>query len=192
MDGDLMGLILSGGKSSRMGFDKSSLNFHGEAQSTFLFRLLQRYCQNVFTSCKAGMKVDADLNPLFDKLETESPINGILTAFQMNNTSAWLTVPVDMPYIDERTLSLLILHRDRSAPATCFFDSDGKMPEPLIAIWEPSSFEPLQKSFLQGNISPRKFLVDAGAKVVKHPRPDFNINVNDPEELRRVLKKLRS
>jgi molybdenum cofactor guanylyltransferase len=186
MRSEIFGLILSGGKSSRMGFDKSTVDYHGIPQSEYLFNLLNQFCGKVYTSCKKGSSIPSTLNPLYDSLPVESPINGILTAFAQHKTTAWLTVPVDMPFIDSKTIALLIEHRDVSAAATCFYDSEGKLPEPLITIWEPSSFPELRKSYTDGNISPRKFLMASKVKMIRHPDSNFNSNVNSQEELTRI------
>ena len=107
---------------------------------------------------KALSRFPAHLNPLPDQFDFESPLNGILTAFAHDSIAAWLTVPVDMPLIDVEIIAYLLKKRDTNKVATCFFDSDGKNPEPLITIWEPRAY-PLLLSFQKsGKISPRDFL----------------------------------
>src|SRR5688572_8249962 len=98
------GLILSGGKSLRMGQDKGQIAFHGKPQREYLFDLLSTCCNHVFTSCKRTQDIAAKLNPLADLFEMDSPLNGILTAFRHTPSVAWLSVPVDMPMIDQAVL----------------------------------------------------------------------------------------
>jgi len=40
----LQGLVLAGGRSSRMGRDKAALDFHGEPQVHWAYRLLGPHC----------------------------------------------------------------------------------------------------------------------------------------------------
>ncbi|MFZ6009414.1 MAG: NTP transferase domain-containing protein, partial [Bacteroidota bacterium] len=65
------GLVLAGGSSSGMGMgiDKRLINFHGVPQGEYLFNLLQKYCDQVFTSCNTHQQVSRCFNPLQDSFE---------------------------------------------------------------------------------------------------------------------------
>jgi len=184
----LNGLILAGGKSLRMGFDKSLIEYHGKPQRAFLQDLLSKYCHKVYTSCKTTDAVPISCNPLPDAFNVNSPLNGILSAFQFNNTVAWLTVPVDMPMIDENVIQYLIHHRDSAKIATCFFDSDGKNPEPLFTIWEPNAFDQLLSFYRSGKTSPRDFLKQSTVNIIHVPDVRFLININNKEEWEKFRK----
>ncbi|WP_276369278.1 molybdenum cofactor guanylyltransferase [Chryseolinea sp. H1M3-3] len=179
----LNGLILAGGKSLRMGQDKSLIEYHNVSQREYLFAVLKNFCAAVFTSCKITQTVPARFNPLPDKFDFESPLNGILTAFAHDSIAAWLTVPVDMPLIDVEVISYLISRRDTSKVATCFYDSDGKNPEPLIAIWEPRAHSLLSNFYKEGKISPRDFLKQYNTHIIQIPDRNALANINSPEEL---------
>ena len=179
----LNGLILAGGKSLRMGHDKSLIEYHSISQREYLFAVLKNFCASVFTSCKTSQAIPASLNPLPDKFDFESPLNGILTAFAHDSIAAWLTVPVDMPLIDVEIISYLLSKRHVDKVATCFYDSDGKNPEPLITIWEPSAHPLLVKYHQQGKISPRDFLKQHDSHIIEIPDRNALANINSPEEL---------
>ncbi len=49
----LYGLILAGGKSVRMGSDKSVINWHGKEQRYYMADILAGFCKEVFISCRA-------------------------------------------------------------------------------------------------------------------------------------------
>ena len=145
--------------------------------------MLKNFCASVFTSCKSTQSIPAHLNPLPDQFDFESPLNGILTAFAHDSIAAWLTVPVDMPLIDVEIIAYLLKKRDINKVATCFFDSDGKNPEPLITIWEPRAY-PLLLSFQKsGKISPRDFLKHEDTHIIEIPDRNALANINSPEEL---------
>src|SRR6187402_3556555 len=103
----LFGLILAGGKSARMGFDKGLIDYHGKPQRDYLRDLLGEYCDQVFTSCKKTNDLPLSCNPITDAFQIDSPLNGILSAFQFNKTVSWLTVPVDMPMVDGAIIQYL-------------------------------------------------------------------------------------
>ena len=183
MTSKINGLILAGGRSRRMGRDKSLITFHNKPQREYLFDLLNTLCDKVYTSCKKGDEVPFSLNPLPDEFEIESPLNGILSAFNQNLETAWLTIPVDMPAVNLETLNYLISNRSINHIATCFFDSEGKNPEPLLTLWEPQSASLLKQFYEAGNISPRDFLKQSNANIL--PVPDKRVlrNINSPDEL---------
>lgn len=178
----LNGLILSGGRSSRMGSDKGLLQYHGMPQREFLFRLLTPYCNKVFVSCKSIDDVPSHLNPLPDFYEIESPLNGILTAFQTYPDCVWLVVAIDMPFIDSVSIDYLLQQRKSKKVATCFYDSDGQWPEPLFSVWEPEANPLVADFYKSGNISPRDFLRQHDVNII--PAPDRKIlrNINTPED----------
>jgi molybdenum cofactor guanylyltransferase len=181
------GLILAGGESSRMGSDKSLVHFHGKPQREFLNELLLKFCKKVFLSCKPRTTYPDWMNTLVDQYEIKGPFNGILTALSSDPATAWLTVPVDMPNINEESISILLKERDAQKVATCFFDSDGTHPEPLFAIWEPKASELAVNFYRTGQSSPREFLMTHDVKVVKSPTPMLHVNVNSPEDLRKYF-----
>ena len=187
----LNGLILAGGKSLRMGHDKSLIEYYDKSQREYLFAMLKNFCASVFTSCKKTQTVPPHLNPLTDLYDFESPLNGIMTAFSHDSIAAWVTVPVDMPLIDVEIVSYLLKKRDASKVATCFFDSDGKKPEPLVAIWEPHAYPLLQKFQAAGKISPRDFLSKHDAHIIQIPDRNALANINSPEELENFKKIFR-
>jgi molybdenum cofactor guanylyltransferase len=178
------GLVLGGGKSSRMKQDKSRIVYHDEPQANYLARVLHQYCDNVFFSCKQGTAVPENISLLYDQFNIETPLNGLLSAIEKDKSCAWITIPVDMPYVTDEVIGYLFQNRNPEKFATCFFDSDGIDPEPLFCIWEPKSFPHLRSFFNEGNISPKKFLKRNPVHLVKtDPYPNLNMNVNTPEEL---------
>ncbi len=175
------GLVLAGGKSTRMGEDKGQLIYHGLPQREYACRLLAPFCSLVYLSCRAEQQVPAHLHPLPDRFSVESPLNGLLTAFHHNPDAMWLTLPVDMPLVDEELIRFLLQQRNPETVATCFFDSDGKLPEPLLALWEAKAGPLLHSFFQNGGVSPREFLVKYHANCVQAPDSRVLLNINTPE-----------
>lgn len=180
----LRGLILAGGKSARMGEDKSLIKYHDKPQREYLFELLQKFCDDVHVSCKSDEIVPKRLNPIADQFDMDSPLNGILSAFKMYPDVAWLAVAVDMPLVDEKAVQFLLEHRDPLKIGTCFRDSDGSLPEPLLTIWEPQAYPLLLKFFDDKRISPRQFLKDNNVKLLNVPDRNMLVNINTPQDLK--------
>jgi molybdopterin-guanine dinucleotide biosynthesis protein A len=181
----IYGLILAGGKSSRMGYDKSTIDYHGKPQRQYLFDELAKLCNKVFVSCRKSHQVPDHLNPLIDRFNIESPLNGILTAMTYDPSVAWFVVAADMPMVTTASLEYLLQHRNREKVATCFIDSDLTKPEPLFSIWEPRAFQLVKYFYEKGKISPRDFLMQSDILLVKPPVGNVSVNINSPEELER-------
>jgi len=179
---DVFGLILAGGKSIRMGTDKSLLDYKGKPQREHLFEMLSTICEEVFTSCREDQNVPDSLHPLRDQFSYPGPISGILTGLKNNPKKAWLILAVDMPFVDEAALEFLLNHRDKNKVATCFLHKAEKFPEPLLTLWEPSTYELLEKFVARGGISPRFFLETSDVKTLLPPNEKILLNINYPKD----------
>jgi molybdenum cofactor guanylyltransferase len=184
----LNGLVLAGGKSERMGFDKGVVNWHGKEQRYHMADMLKSFCKEVFISCRTDQQqeIDRGYSSLTDTFTGLGPYGAILSAFRENPDNAWLVVACDLPLLSEKTLKYLMDNRNSSSIATAFQSEFDEFPEPLITIWEPKSY-PLLLSFLsQGYSCPRKVLINSDITLLKVPSPDELTNVNTPEELEKV------
>ncbi|MBS1772377.1 MAG: NTP transferase domain-containing protein [Bacteroidetes bacterium] len=184
--GILNGLVLAGGKSLRMGEDKSQIKWHEKEQLYYVADLLNSICDDVCISCREeqATSIDTFYQVLTDKYEGKGPFGAILSAFTHQHDCAWLVVACDLPLLDKETLQYLIANRDTSYIATTFESPHDSLPEPLITIWEPQCY-PILQSFLSEGIScPRKVLrsqVDK-VKIIKPLNPEALMNANTPED----------
>lgn len=177
----LYGLVLAGGMSKRMGKDKGGLDYFGIPQKDYAFELLSKVCEEVYTSINKDALPSSYNNPIVDRYQLDSPLNGILTAFTRSK-KAWLTLPVDMPAVDLATLKLLVSQRNADKMATCFYDSEGVKPEPLLAIWESNALESLLTFYQNGKKSPREFLMISDVQILTAPDKKVLKSINTKEE----------
>lgn len=180
---DLYGLILAGGQSARMGFDKRLMKVHAQNQQEYLTTLLGRYCEKIFLSCKDATEIPVHLNPLVDQFEMRSPLNGIASALMLHPQKDWLIVAVDMPFVDDECITTLLKQRSQQYLATCFLDSDDKLPEPMLGVWERGAQTALTDYIKAGNKSPRLFLEQHAVNCIKSNNKKTLLNINTQEEL---------
>lgn len=173
------GLILIGGKSSRMGTDKSLLNYHGTSQREYLFQLLSKFCSRVYFSSRQEQGLSEHV--IIDTLAI-SPISGILSALEYDHQTAWLVLACDMPLVSEESLKILIEHRNPEKIASAFYNPEIKAPEPLITIYEPKAFALLNEYIKAGNKSPKVFLQNNDVQLIYTDKKGFLKNVNTREE----------
>ena len=186
--GTLNGLVLAGGKSLRMGYDKSSIEWHGKEQRYYMADLLKQFCGEIFISCRADQQneVDSYYKTLPDTFVDLGPYGAILSVFREKPDAAWLVVACDLPLLDIETLQYLVAHRNPSAVATTFESPFDGLPEPLITIWEPKAYPVLLSFLSQGYTCPRKALRNNDVHIIKAENADALMNVNTQDELEKV------
>ncbi|SDF04344.1 molybdenum cofactor guanylyltransferase [Mucilaginibacter pineti] len=184
----LNGLVLAGGQSQRMGFDKGNINWHGKPQRYHMADMLKPFCNDVFISHRTGQHnhTDQQYPVLEDTFTGLGPFGAILSAFREKPDSAWLVLACDLPLMDEATLRNLVAWRNSSSVATAYHSTVTDFPEPLITIWEPKSYPILLSYLAQGYSCPRKVLINTDITLLNAPDPEALTNVNTPEELEKI------
>jgi molybdopterin-guanine dinucleotide biosynthesis protein A len=196
MDQKLYGLVLAGGKSTRMGTDKSGIVYSNKPQVQVAYGLLTQFCSKVFLSTRrdqSGMTVYQPFEQLHDEPEFEGkgPLGGILSAMKVYPDVSWLVLACDLPFVTESTLKNLLSGRNRSVIATAYKSQHDGLPEPLCTIWEAGHLKDTQKFFEKGIHCPRKVLINSGVHLLEIKTPNELDNVNDPKEQSEALKRLR-
>ena len=193
MTGALRGLVLAGGRSTRMGRDKAVLAYHGRDQLQVAFELLDEVAGPNFVSVRADQTSDplrARYAQVIDGTLGVGPVAGILAALRTRPAAAWLVLACDLPFLDASTLRALIAGRDPSRVATAFRSAYDGLPEPLCAIWEPQC-EPLLADFVAADgRCPRKFLLAHAARIIELPRSNALDNINSTTEYRQAMQDL--
>lgn len=189
----LKGLVLAGGKSSRMGQDKTIMEFHGKAQREFLLDLVDKHCVESFISCREDQLNDLPTNVkgIADKFIGLGPYGAILSAFQQDPNAAWLVLASDLPLLDEAAVQELVNSRNHHKVATSFRSPSFGFPEPLVSIWEPKSYFHLLRFLGLGYSCPRKVLINTDTKVVEASRPEVLSNMNTQEDYEAIRKKMK-
>ena len=189
----LYGLVLAGGKSTRMGTDKGAITYHNIPQREYLYNLLSTVCDSTFYSIREDQKQEFanQERVIVDENKFKGPYNGLLSAYNTNSNVAWLIVACDLPLLDLTALQQLIKERDNTKLATAFATKESKLPEPLCAIWEPDALQKSEAYLNAGNGScPRKFLINSDCKLVYPEQDKVLLNANSKEEYDVALQKI--
>ena len=172
----LVGVVLAGGQSRRMGAAKWALDYHGEPQAHRTARLLGRRVRpRRAVGRRAGPRPAADLPVVADARRVRGPAAGILAALAAFPGAALLVVAV-RPAAARRADA-----RRRSSPratparlATAFRSPRDGSPEPLCAVWEPAAAAVLAaRGRGRPAACPRRFLHrrPAAGRLPRRPRP---------------------
>ena len=186
----LYGLVLAGGKSTRMGQDKRLLEYHGQPQAEFLYALLETHCEKTFMSLRADQHdpTRRDHQVILDQDHYRGPFNGLLSAHAEYPGVAWLVLACDLPLINNDTITRLVKARDPLATGTAMATRKSNLPEPLVAIWEPAGLATAITYLKTAESScPRKFLINHNCKLVYPGGDQELLNANNPEEFKEAL-----
>ncbi|CAM1358315.1 Molybdenum cofactor guanylyltransferase [Tenacibaculum soleae] len=182
------GLVLIGGKSTRMGTDKSELDYYGKPQKLYVKELLENNNLKTYFSVRENSEKNDEIHDTFLNL---GPFGGICSAFQKNPNSAWLVLATDIPFVNEALIQLLLQKRNPSKIATTIKGKNKEFPEPLITIYEPKAYTKLLQYLAQGYSCPRKMLINADIEIIQ---VDDNLirNINTPEEFNIAKKEIKN
>ncbi len=187
------GLVLAGGRSTRMRADKAALRYQGRAQLERAMSLVAALLPRVFVSVRADQNDDplrARFERIVDRHANVGPIAGLLAAQAKNPDVAWLVLACDLPLLDSDSLRHLLSEREPARMATAYRSSHDGLPEPLCAIYEPRSAALLAAHLAAGGNCPRRFLLSGDAKLIDQPHPRALDNINTPEEYAELVGKL--
>jgi molybdenum cofactor guanylyltransferase len=180
------GLVLAGGRSSRMGRDKASLTYGSDTpQLARVMELIAPHVVRGYVSVRADQAADplrARFEQIVDTHAGIGPLAGLLAAQAAHPHAAWLVLACDLPQLDAATLAQLLRARDPQRMATAYRSSHDGLPEPLCAIYEPASAAAVAAHLASGQQCPRQFLSRADTLLIEQPSPSALDNVNTPAD----------
>jgi molybdopterin-guanine dinucleotide biosynthesis protein A len=147
---DIAGFILAGGRSSRMGRDKATLEIDGV---TMLDRAIDLLRGVGVSATVMGLRVEFERRTLqvpviADEWPGMGPLGGIATALRQTPATWNLVIACDMPYLTAEWLRFL-LHRTKASSADAVVPRSERGPEPLCAVYhrraEAATGEALQQ-----------------------------------------------
>ncbi len=176
-------LILTGGKSSRMGSDKASLKIGGLTQLDRILSIIQPLTPEIYLSVAQHDREARDHPTLPDLEENPGPLGGLQAAFAHDPDCHWLIIACDLPLIQQSDLQRLLDHHDSSKDATCFLNPLDQHPEPLCALYSPSASPKLHSLIEKNQRCARRFLASLQRTDLTPSHSNSLLNLNRPEHL---------
>lgn len=187
----LCGLVLAGGRSTRMGTDKADLT-HPDGRSLAwrtVDLLASAGCERVIVSIRHDQPVPhrvADI-PGVEIIrdpegKSDGPISGILAAMRENPKADWLVVACDLPRLDAQTLRHLVASRHPGERFLAYRSEFDGLPEPLCAFYASEARDVLEKALADGRRCPRKVLILGNCRLLDPITPRALDNANTPDD----------
>lgn len=191
----LTGLVLAGGRSTRLGQDKVVLPLNGQSLLARTAGLAARFCPRVVVSGRDPAELGADLGPglgqtldwLPDDEPGHGPMGGILTGLT-HLGGPLLVLACDLPLLDEATVARLVEHRGSRPPGTVittFLQSATGFIEPLVAVYEDLARPHLAAALAAGERKLARALPEAARHLIPYGPEEAHVffNVNYPADL---------
>lgn len=190
---DLLGMVLCGGRATRMGGkDKGLIDFQGHTMASYAITALQDCQQTVINANRNQSRYQAlfqlpvisDANADFD-----GPLAGLLAGLRYADKQglSWLiSIPCDAPFIDADYVQQMRQHQQQSDKKIFMAADDYR--QPVFSLLHVSLLEPLA-AFLRSN--QKKIVIfyeQMGYERVMFATSRYFININTPEEKKRRCK----
>lgn len=200
----IVGVVLAGGLSTRLGQDKTRLHLHGDSAPGMLARtaaLLHSVTGEVWISCRGNRPcpvsetgVDGPYYRLNDEVEGMGPFGGVITALRVAQGPV-LVLSCDLPFMERAVLERLLAQRAARRPGTVmttFRQVETGFIESLVAVYEFEAL-PLFRQALEDGERKLSRVVPPDLRehipyTVREALPFFNINYPaDLEMARRII-----
>jgi molybdenum cofactor guanylyltransferase len=187
----MTGIILAGGKSSRMGMEKGLVVFRGQPLIHWSISVLKESCNEILISSNSdcynylGFKVVADIFPDI------GPMGGIYSCLVQSADDINLVLSCDMPFVTPEIFKLMIAEKGDSK--VCVPGHEGEKYEPLCGIYQKSILEEMNVFIQNKNYKLPDLFRQTNAKILYIHKinpslpKNYFLNINRPEDLSQAL-----
>lgn len=184
VDSKITGVILAGGKSSRMGFNKAEAEVSGE---TMLVRMIEKLCEvtpNIIVSSGSISYPDIPWLQIPDEFPQNGPMGGIYSVLKASTSCLNLIVSCDIPLVSVSLLKYIVSEaKENGALVTVPVDCTGNQ-QMLCAVYHKDILPVLKQQIDLNQLKMRSLLDIVSVEYIymskEHPlynEHDF-INVN--------------
>ena len=129
----LNGIILSGGKSSRMGMEKGLLKIAGKALVEYAIDVLNPHVKRLIICSNKAEYNQFGLDVYSDLVRDIGPLGGIYTGLKYSDADCNIVLSCDMPFIDSQFIEYL--KGSMRVGQTALVPTHDHKIEPLISIY---------------------------------------------------------
>jgi molybdenum cofactor guanylyltransferase len=139
------GIILAGGKSSRLGRDKGLLELGRKKLIEIAIENLSSVCNRILISSNSDGYAKFGMEVVPDRIPNIGPMGGIYSSLSLSFTEINLVLAVDLPFINEGLLRYL-LDQSRGVQVAVPWSGEERY-EPLCACYNRSVL-PIMEGFI--------------------------------------------
>jgi molybdopterin-guanine dinucleotide biosynthesis protein A len=183
---NITGIVLAGGKSTRMGTDKAFLELKGKPFIAHILETVQRCTEGVFIVSTNQKLDELGVTRFPDSVPGLGPVGGIYTGLLHSKTEFNLVVACDTPFLNQDTIHCLIEGIDEEHDA--FIVQCEGIQMPLIGIYRKSSLPFFTQAIDEKRLGLQKLLAKLQTKIIELPKSHskFVMNINTPSDLKAI------
>ena len=187
---NITGIILAGGKSSRMGKDKGFLELNGKTFMSHIIEALKPVVKEMIVVSNASDYDVFNLKRVEDMIEDAGPLAGLYTGLFHSETENNIVLSCDVPLISTGVLKKLI-DGFTSEADVIQIESQGKT-MPLIAMYKKHCWKHFLKQLEQGERRMRVVVEELQTKTLKldTDSEQYVRNINTLSELKELRHEL--
>lgn len=180
-------VLFAGGKSSRMGQDKSLLSFGGfSSLAEFQYDRLTKLFKHVAISTKTADKFSFQAHFILDPIEVDyAPTAGFVSMFHELENDRVMVLSVDTPFVGEREFRVLIEADHEGMDAVIARTPTGL--HPLCGIYHRSLLGEFERMLREGDHRLGKLLSSRQIRYVDFSDEEAFANLNHPHEYQEAL-----
>jgi molybdopterin-guanine dinucleotide biosynthesis protein A len=178
----LAGFILAGGKSRRMGTDKSLLPFNSSTLIEHIADELRLVAGVVLIVGPPEKFTELLLPAVADTYPDSGPLGGIVTALEHSRSEWNLVVACDLPKVTRAEMTTIVeAARESQADCVVPVSGDGRL-QPLCAAYRLSALGLLKAHLEAGRLTLADAILDIRCETVQLAGEEWSANINTPED----------
>jgi len=184
----VLGGVLIGGRSQRMGREKQLLEYGGRSLVENTVAALEGQVDEVVLLGGGTVPSTLSERPVLpDPRGMEGPMSGLIAALRWAPDAAWVMVSCDLPHLTSQGVRWLLGQRQPGRWAILPTGASGVV-NPLFAVYEPQALPLLEELILSGSVAPRRLAVNPRVSCPTLPQALEHEwrGVNTPDEYREV------
>jgi molybdopterin-guanine dinucleotide biosynthesis protein A len=153
----MLGTILCGGQSTRMGTDKGMLKLHANTWAKTAVDKISNLSIPVVISVNenqhegyAAIFPDTPLIKDDESLKLKGPLCGVLSVHLQYPTEDLVVLACDMPLLDPQLIKELVEHYEQDENADAFVYTNNGEPEPLCGIYTATGLSHIVQLYRAG------------------------------------------
>lgn len=183
------GIILSGGKSSRLGHEKGLAEFRGKPLISYAVETLKSVTDTLLISANNRLEEYSRFGYeiVRDERKGIGPVGGLLSTLKHSKTEQNLVLSCDMPFVNAGLMNYLLLNVQEYDIVVAVHGKDSL--EPLCGCYSRNVIDVLERQISKGNYKLRDVFPQVRFKALRiEPSLPFYednlfFNVNRPEDL---------
>jgi len=185
MKTEITGVVLAGGKSTRMGEDKSTMLFQNQQLIQYSINVLEPFCKEILISSNNNKHHHFNHKIIPDEYTDIGPIAGLYSALKNITTNYLFILPCDSPKVTSQFIQYLISEIDNRYDI--LVPQYNHFLEPLFAIYHKRTLTLIEQQIKEKDYKLKHLLQQANTKIVDVEDSNCFVNINTKKDYNNCL-----